>query len=170
MAFVTIIVQLLLTGISFTIAKGRLSATIARRRAYSASPAVVSRSGQNFGITTLDATSDPQLSSNWAGAVLTADSSVLDKYHIHCRLQWVPIILISLPLSQTYTSITGTFIIPSPSFPSSTARSSSTYSAAAWVGIDGENCSTALLQTGVDLTVSANGSVSINGTYKCFNS
>lgn len=60
------------------ITKGRLSATIARRRAYSASPAVVSRSGQNFGITTLDATSDPQLSTNWAGAVLTADSSVLD--------------------------------------------------------------------------------------------
>jgi hypothetical protein len=44
-----------------------------------------------------------------------------------------------------YTSVTGTFTVPEPS----TAGSGS-----AWVGIDGDTCQTAILQTGVDWTKS----------------
>ncbi|KAG4438459.1 hypothetical protein IFR05_006069 [Cadophora sp. M221] len=55
-------------------------------------------------------------SSNWAGAVL---------------------------IGTGYTSVTGTFTVPSPT----TAGSGS-----AWVGIDGDTCGTAILQTGVDWT------------------
>jgi hypothetical protein len=44
-----------------------------------------------------------------------------------------------------YKSVTGTFTVPTPS----TAGSGS-----AWVGIDGDTCSTAILQTGIDWTKS----------------
>lgn len=44
-----------------------------------------------------------------------------------------------------YKSVTGTFTVPQPS---------TTGSGSAWVGIDGDTCSTAILQTGVDWTKS----------------
>lgn len=77
---------------------------------------------------------------------------------------------------QTYTSVTGTFTVPSPSVPSGSGSSGSgysshhfggggSYSAAAWVGIDGDTCSTAILQTGVDFTVTESGDVSYDGTF-----
>lgn len=63
-----------------------------------------------------DDISNVEYSSNWAGAVLVGTG---------------------------YTSVTGTFTVPTPS----TAGSG-----AAWVGIDGDTCDTAILQTGVDWT------------------
>jgi len=65
--------------------------------------------------------SNVQYSSNWAGAVLVANSA-------------------------TYKSVTSTFVVPTPS-------GSSGSSASAWVGIDGDTCGNAILQTGVDFTV-----------------
>lgn len=44
-----------------------------------------------------------------------------------------------------YKSVTGTFVVPQPS---------TTGSGSAWVGIDGDTCGTAILQTGVDWTKS----------------
>ncbi|OIW24630.1 hypothetical protein CONLIGDRAFT_718516 [Coniochaeta ligniaria NRRL 30616] len=64
-------------------------------------------------------------SSNWAGAVLVGSG---------------------------YKSVTGTFVVPTPKKPSG-GSSSTTYSASAWVGIDGDTCQTAILQTGVDFNV-----------------
>lgn len=68
-------------------------------------------------------TNDTQVSysSNWAGAVL---------------------------IGSGYKSVTGTITVPTPKLPSG-ASSSQTYSASAWVGIDGDTCSTAILQSGV---------------------
>ena len=54
-------------------------------------------------------------------------------------------------LQGTFTSVTGTFTVPTPT--------GSDGSASAWVGIDGDTCGSAILQTGVDFTVSG-GSVS----------
>lgn len=56
----------------------------------------------------------------------------------------------------TFTSVTGTFTVPTPS-------GASGASAAAWVGIDGDTCANVLLQTGVDFTVSANGEATYDG-------
>lgn len=50
----------------------------------------------------------------------------------------------------TYTSVTGTFTVPTPKEPSS---GSGTHSASAWVGIDGDSCENAILQTGVDFNI-----------------
>lgn len=64
-------------------------------------------------------------------------------------------------LQGTYTAVTGTFVVPTPSAPSG---GSGTYSAAAWVGIDGDTCDNAILQTGVDFTVDG-GEVSYDGEF-----
>ena len=54
--------------------------------------------------------------------------------------------------------------MPTPKAPSG---GSGTYSASAWVGIDGDTCDNAILQTGVDFTVSG-GSVSYDGVLIVF--
>jgi len=78
-------------------------------------------------------------SSNWTGAVLIATTA-------------------------TYKTVTGTFTVPTPKAPSG---GSGTYSASAWVGIDGDTCGSAILQTGLDFTVSG-GSVSYDAWYEWY--
>ncbi|PIL34607.1 hypothetical protein GSI_03386 [Ganoderma sinense ZZ0214-1] len=70
--------------------------------------------------------SHAEFSSNWSGAVLVAGSN-------------------------TFKSVTGTFTVPTPREPSG---GSGTHSASAWVGIDGDTCGNAILQTGIDFTIS----------------
>ncbi|KAJ7785335.1 peptidase A4 family-domain-containing protein [Mycena maculata] len=64
----------------------------------------------------------------------------------------------------TYTSVKGTFIVPTPSAPSGKTGS---HAASAWVGIDGDTCSTAILQTGVDFTID-DGEVSFDAWYEYY--
>lgn len=83
-------------------------------------------------------TKDVEYSSNWAGAVL---------------------------IGSGYTAVTGTFTVPTPQSPNGNSGgsgggfgrgfgdSSSSSAASAWVGIDGDTWSEAILQTGVDFTV-----------------
>ncbi len=56
--------------------------------------------------------------------------------------------------SSGYTSVVGTIIVPTPKSTGKTA------SASAWVGIDGDTCGTAILQTGLDFSITSGGSVS----------
>src|SRR3954465_12425703 len=70
----------------------------------------------------LNKTSHEQYSSNWAGAVL---------------------------IGTGYTAVTAEFTVPTPKAPSG-GSSKTQYSASAWVGIDGDTCGSAILQTGVD--------------------
>lgn len=66
-----------------------------------------------------------EYSSNWAGAVI---------------------------VSTDVTSVTALVTVPSVS--SGSTSSSSSYScASAWVGIDGDTCDTAILQTGIDFCI-----------------
>lgn len=62
-------------------------------------------------------------------------------------------------MQGTFTSVTGTFVVPTPKVPSG---GSGSYSASAWVGIDGDTCDTSILQTGIDFTISG-GKVSFDG-------
>lgn len=57
-----------------------------------------------------------------------------------------------------YTSVTGTFTAPTPSTDGS---------GSAWVGIDGDTCETAILQTGIDWTLSG-GSVTYDAWYEWY--
>ncbi|KAF7973074.1 hypothetical protein HWV62_16264 [Athelia sp. TMB] len=58
----------------------------------------------------------------------------------------------------TWKSVTGTFTVPTPS---------GSGSASAWVGIDGDTCGNAILQTGLDFTISG-GSVSYDAWYEWY--
>ncbi|EPT03236.1 hypothetical protein FOMPIDRAFT_1022551 [Fomitopsis schrenkii] len=80
-----------------------------------------------------------EYSSNWAGAVLSTSAG-------------------------TWKSVTGTFTVPTPKTPSG---GSGSYSASAWVGIDGDTCDSAILQTGVDFTIDS-GSVSYDAWYEWY--
>ncbi|KAJ5873506.1 uncharacterized protein N7473_013379 [Penicillium subrubescens] len=87
----------------------------------------------------LNGTTHEDYSSNWAGAVL---------------------------IGSGYTAVTGQFTVPTPKVPSGSS-SSGTYSASAWVGIDGDTWGDAILQTGVDFTIT-NGKVSYDAWYEWY--
>ncbi|TVY83177.1 Aspergillopepsin-2 [Lachnellula suecica] len=57
-----------------------------------------------------------------------------------------------------YTSVTGSFVAPTPT---------TTGSGSAWVGIDGDTCGTAILQTGIDWTYSG-GKVTYDAWYEWY--
>jgi Peptidase A4 family len=86
-----------------------------------------------------------QYSSNWAGAVLTAP-----------------------PAGQTFNAVSATFTIPTPAAPTS---GSGSWAASAWVGIDGDTYQNAILQTGIDFTITKSGgssSISYDAWYEWF--
>jgi hypothetical protein len=87
----------------------------------------------------LDNSVKAQYSSNWAGAVLTGSG---------------------------YTTVTGTIVVPTPQKPSG-GSSRTQYAASAWVGIDGDTCQSAILQTGVDFYVE-DGQASFDAWYEWF--
>ncbi|KAF1969827.1 hypothetical protein BU23DRAFT_370621, partial [Bimuria novae-zelandiae CBS 107.79] len=78
-------------------------------------------------------------SSNWAGAILVGTG---------------------------YKSVTGTITVPTPKKPSG-ASASTEYAASAWVGIDGDTCQDAILQTGVDFYIQGS-TVSFNAWYEWY--
>lgn len=79
-------------------------------------------------------------SSNWSGAVLT-----------------------SPPSGTTFTSVSAQFTIPTPQAVNGLAGSSS-----AWVGIDGDTYSAAILQTGIDFSVDSSGAASFDAQYEWY--
>jgi len=80
-----------------------------------------------------------QYSNNWAGAVLVGNG---------------------------FTTVTGSVVVPTPKSPQG-ANERTQYAAAAWVGIDGDTCSSAILQTGIDFQVQG-GQVSYAAWYEWY--
>lgn len=87
----------------------------------------------------VNGTSHVSYSTNWAGAVM---------------------------IGTGYTTVTGTFTVPTPKVPTG-GSSAKTYSASAWVGIDGDTCSSAILQTGIDFNIKGS-SVSYDAWYEWY--
>ncbi|KAK6086456.1 acid proteinase [Seiridium cupressi] len=71
-----------------------------------------------------------------------------DTAHVEYSSNWAGAVLIG----TGYTSVTGTIVVPTPETPSG-GSSRTEYAASAWVGIDGDTCQTAIVQTGVDFYV-----------------
>lgn len=65
--------------------------------------------------------------------------------HVSYSTNWSGAVKIGTGLDD----VTGTIVVPTPSIPDG-GSSLKKYAASAWVGIDGDTCSTAILQTGVD--------------------
>lgn len=81
---------------------------------------------------------------------------------------WSGMAITSPPTGETFNAVSGKFTVPSPSAPSGVAATDGEYSASAWVGIDGNTYSTAILQTGVDFTVSTSGAVTYDAWYEWY--
>lgn len=92
-----------------------------------------------------DTTSSIEYSENWSGLAYT-----------------------SPPSGETFNAVSAKFTVPTPSAPSGVSATDGEYSASAWVGIDGNTYSTAILQTGVDFTVSTSGEVSYDAWYEWY--
>jgi hypothetical protein len=90
-------------------------------------------------------TSDVAYSENWSGAAIT-----------------------SPPSGQTFNAVSGKITAPTPSAPSGIASTDGEYAASAWVGIDENTYSSAILQTGLDFTVSTSGAVSYDAWYEWY--
>lgn len=95
--------------------------------------------------TSANTSSDVQYSENWSGVAIT-----------------------SPPSGQTFNAVSGKITVPTPSIPSGVDATDGEYSASAWVGIDGNTYSTAILQTGIDFTVSTSGAVSYDAWYEWY--
>lgn len=76
------------------------------------------------------------------------DLSYNETSHVSYSTNWAGAVLIG----TDYESVTGTITVPTPAAGSGSSLKSALegYCASAWVGIDGDTCSTAILQTGVD--------------------
>uniref|UniRef100_A0ABR3THI5 Aspergillopepsin n=1 Tax=Diplodia intermedia TaxID=856260 RepID=A0ABR3THI5_9PEZI len=104
-------------------------ATRTQRQSQPLSRVVGSASSVEGPVSNGNETAHVEYSSNWSGAVYEE------------------------PPSGTFTAVAATITVPVP-----TATAAGTYSASAWVGIDGDTCGTAILQTGVDFTATKSGS------------
>ncbi|KAF4612504.1 hypothetical protein D9613_012749 [Agrocybe pediades] len=78
--------------------------------------------------------------------------------HVEFSSNWAGAVWDTQP-AGTFKSVTGTFVVPTPT--------GSNGAASAWVGIDGDTCGSAILQTGVDFTIS-NGRVSYDAWFEWF--
>ncbi len=72
---------------------------------------------------------------------------------------WSGAVLVSPPSGQTFTTVTGSFVVPTPK---------GTGAASAWVGIDGDTAQNSILQSGVDFTVASNGRVTYQAWFEWF--
>jgi len=77
--------------------------------------------------------------------------------HVQYSSNWAGAVYDNKP-AGTFKSVTATFTVPKPT---------GSGSASAWVGIDGDTCGTAILQTGLDFTISS-GRVSYDAWYEWF--
>ena len=123
-------------------AEDRLAARVARRSGglrKTTPPQKIVSSGEVDGTNEPTKTNDEQ-STNWSGVVIE-----------------------SPPAGATFTAVSATFTVPRPT----STGGSGQQAASAWVGIDGDTCQTAILQTGVDFTVQGS-SVSYDAWYEWF--
>ena len=72
-----------------------------------------------------------------------------NKTQVEYSENWAGAVYEAPPSGATFTAVSATFTVP---------KATGTGSASAWVGIDGDTCGNAILQTGVDFTGSSSGS------------
>jgi len=130
MKFLTLASTALLAGSAIAAPGTAIRAERHRKRAANRSGNPMIKSDGPAGVAATNI-SNVDYSTNWAGAVL---------------------------IGTGYTSVTGTFTVPTPS---------TTGSGSAWVGIDGDTCDTAILQTGIDWTKSGS-SITYDAWYEWY--
>jgi hypothetical protein len=95
-------------------------------------------------------------------------SQVNTAHAVDYSSNWGGAVIKSPPAGQTFNAVAGSFIVPTPSIPANGMGTGESFAAAIWVGIDGDTYSNAILQTGIDLTVAADGTPSFSAWYEWF--
>jgi len=141
--FTSIIINVLLATSAFAAPRAKLGSTLAER--------VAARTARR-GNTMIPSTSRVPAST--------------DASHAEFSTVWAGAVFKSPPAGQKFTSVTGRFNAPIPSRPA--GSTSGAFSAAAWVGIDGYTFQSAILQSGIDFTISGNGAISYHAWFEWF--
>lgn len=98
-------------------------------------------------------------------AIDVDDEEVANRTNVDYSSNWSGGVLTAPPSGTTFTSVTAQFTVPRPSLPSGATQDSY---ASAWVGIDGDTYTNAILQTGVDFGISTSGQVSYDAWYEWY--
>jgi hypothetical protein len=85
------------------------------------------------------------------------------KTNVEYSSNWAGVVIESPPAGATFTAVSATFTVPRPT----STGGGGTQAASAWVGIDGDTCESAILQTGIDFEVSGS-SVSYDAWYEWY--
>lgn len=92
-------------------------------------------------------------------ATSTVDSILTDnETNVQYSSNWAGAVLTAPPAGTTFNAVSANFVVPTPS---------GSGAASAWVGIDGDTYANAILQTGVDFTVT-NGRASYDAWYEWY--
>lgn len=95
-------------------------------------------------------------------SVLLKDGS--DGSDVQYSKNWAGVVRESPPPSGTYTAVSATFTVPDPT---ATDNSGDMQAASAWVGIDGDSYTKAILQTGIDAYIQ-NGQKTYDAWYEWY--
>ena len=87
-----------------------------------------------------------------------------NRANVQYSKNWAGVVREQPPPSATYTAVSATFTVPEPT---ATDKSGDTQAASAWVGIDGDTYTAAILQTGIDSYIS-NGQESYDAWYEWY--
>ena len=89
----------------------------------------------------------------------TEEDLITNKSNVEYSSNWAGAVLTAPPSGTTFNAVSAQFVVPSPT--------GSDGSASAWVGIDGDTYGNAILQTGIDFTISG-GQVSYDAWYEWY--
>ncbi|GJE98817.1 peptidase A4 family-domain-containing protein [Phanerochaete sordida] len=96
-----------------------------------------------------------------AGGLRQSVPRITNSSHVEYSSNWAGAVYNSA--KGTYKSVTATFVVPTPK----SSGGGGSQAASAWVGIDGDTCGNAILQTGVDFNVDGS-SVSYDAWYEWY--
>ncbi|KIK52985.1 hypothetical protein GYMLUDRAFT_946087 [Collybiopsis luxurians FD-317 M1] len=103
-----------------------------------------------------------------SGSAIVSDVPVVSEggniTHAVVTTNWAGVVIETLPAGQNFQTVYAQFTVPTQS---QTAKGAAG-SASIWVGIDGATTGATILQTGVDISVSASGVASYSAWYEWF--
>lgn len=100
---------------------------------------------------------------------IISDVKTTSNFNTQYSGNWAGLVHKNPPSGQAFASVSGTFTVQRPTVPiGSTATPQQGWGSSAWVGIDGSTCQSAILQTGVDMSLDQFGTPSYSAWYEWY--